>query len=124
MPNTPWPDGITPAMRKKEHKQCMVCGQTFYQGTDGKPAFARRKYCGRVCQGIARKQDTLAKKEALALNPSTDPADIKRCGQCNQDFNRGRIAQSSWRIRKYCSKVCLNEARRLGKICAGRKDTT
>jgi hypothetical protein len=109
-------------MRKKEHKQCTVCKKTFYRGSDGKPAFARRKNCSRTCQGIARKRDTIAKKEALALNPSTDPADIKRCGQCRKDFNRGRIAQSSWRIRKYCSKACLSDARRLGKICSRNKN--
>lgn len=76
-------------------KTCIHCNKEYERKGDGNERWAKRKYCTRKCNDIARRR--------IVHLPSKD----KPCLVCGVTFHKGyEEAWLKWKRRKFCSPKC------------------
>lgn len=76
-------------------KTCQQCGEEFHQGARGDKQFAARRYCGRACYGLSKRNSTdETKAEARAVR-----------GQRNRGIHEGRKAMAKAKVCESCSEA-------------------
>lgn len=91
--------------RTDEVRPCLTCGSEVRT----RPRRRQRKYCSRVCKSKAQATRNSARAKRYT------------CLNCGASFQRKRYASGSISCqKKYCSRHCAFEARRLKKDCAKR----